>query len=76
MPVYRQVKSSRDVKTSRLTQELQEGSQVIIQFDRKLTSKGNSQNRGEVRARIASQSFYSQAAQAAEIIISGIFRLS
>ena len=71
MPVYRQVKS-RDVETSRLTQELQEGSQVIIQFDAKLTSVGNSQNRGRFALESLSRGDYSQAAWAAEIIVSNL----
>jgi hypothetical protein len=71
MPDYRQVKS-RDVLTSRLTQELQEGSQVIVQFDAKLTSVSNSQNRGRFKLESLSRGNYSQAAQAAESIVSNL----
>ena len=71
MPAYRQVKS-REVETSRLTQELQEGSQVIIQFDTKLTSVSNSQNRGRFVLESLSRGNYSQAAQAAEKFVSNL----
>jgi hypothetical protein len=46
MPAWGQVRSRDGILTSRLTQALQEGSQVNIQFDSKLTSESNSQNRG------------------------------
>jgi hypothetical protein len=46
MPAFRQVKSRGGNLTSRLTQALQGRSQVIRQFDSKLTSESNSQNRG------------------------------